>query len=191
MPCAARQARIAWSSNATGAPNTAMIPSPANLSTVPPYRRTTAETWSNKSVMISLSRSAPTVAAISMERTTSANSTVTCLYSADRLTCVTGAPHSLQNFEFGGSSVPHDPHGSPAAVSAPRLLSSTSVSFHRVRVDVNPLWRCSCCRPLGPDLFGAEQRSEARDAIGRQRGELGAVVFEPCGLLGGLGQDET
>ncbi len=26
----------AWSSNATGAPNTAMIPSPANLSTVPP-----------------------------------------------------------------------------------------------------------------------------------------------------------
>src|SRR6478752_1490520 len=25
----------------------------------------------------------------------------TCLYSADRLTCVTGAPHSLQNLEFG------------------------------------------------------------------------------------------
>src|SRR6201987_2207395 len=80
--------------------------------------------------MISRSRSGPTVAAMSIECTTSANSTVTCLYSADRLTCVTGAPHSLQNLEFGGSSVPHDPHGSPAAVSAPRLLSSPSVSFH-------------------------------------------------------------
>ena len=42
MPNAARQARTAWSSNATGAPNTAMIPSPVNLSTVPPYRCTTA-----------------------------------------------------------------------------------------------------------------------------------------------------
>jgi hypothetical protein len=46
--------------------------------------------------------------------TTSANKTVTCLYSADRLTCVTGTPHSLQNLEFGGSSVPPDPHDSPA-----------------------------------------------------------------------------
>src|ERR1700739_4958115 len=80
--------------------------------------------------MISRSRSAPTAAARSIEWTTSANSTVTCLYSADRLTYVTGAPHSLQNLEFGGSSVPHDPHRSPAAVSAPRLLSSTSVSCH-------------------------------------------------------------
>ena len=52
-------------------------------------------------------------------------------------------------------------------------------------------WHCSCCRLLGPDLLGAEQRSEALDPIGRQRGELGAVVFEPCGLLAGLGQDET
>ena len=33
---AARQARKAWSSNATGAPNNAMMPSPVNLSTVPP-----------------------------------------------------------------------------------------------------------------------------------------------------------
>ena len=39
--------------------------------------------------------------------------TVTCLYSADRMTCVTGAPHSLQNLELGGSSVPHDPQCSP------------------------------------------------------------------------------
>jgi hypothetical protein len=26
------------------------------------------------------------------------------------------APHSLQNFEFGGSSVPHDPHTTVAVV---------------------------------------------------------------------------
>jgi len=28
----------------------------------------------------------------------------------------TAAPHSLQNFEFGASSVPHDPHTNAAAV---------------------------------------------------------------------------
>src|SRR4029077_20578587 len=82
--------------------------------------------------MISRSRSAPTAAAICIECTTSANSTVTCLYSADRLACVSGAPHSLQNLELGGSSVPHDPHGSPVAVSPPppSPLGSTLVSFH-------------------------------------------------------------
>src|SRR5882757_1117040 len=82
--------------------------------------------------MISRNRSISSAAAMSIERTTSANSTVTCLYSADRLTSVTGAPHSLQNLEFGGSSVPHDPHGSPAAISAPlpSPLGSTSQSFH-------------------------------------------------------------
>ena len=36
MSSAARQARTAWSSSAIGAPNTAMMPSPVNLSTVPP-----------------------------------------------------------------------------------------------------------------------------------------------------------
>src|SRR6202049_809366 len=83
--------------------------------------------------MISRSRSAPTVAAMSIECTTSANSTVTCLYSADRPTCVTGAPHSLQNLEFGGSSVPQEPQNSPVAVSRPppSPLWSTSVSCHR------------------------------------------------------------
>ena len=51
--------------------------------------------------MISRSRSAPTAAAMSIECTTSANNTVTCLYSADWVACVTSAPHSLQNFELG------------------------------------------------------------------------------------------
>ena len=110
-----------------------MMPSPVNLPTVPPYRCTTTAARSTSSAMISRSRSAPTAAAMSIECTTSANSTVTCLYSADRVACVSGAPHSLQNLEFGGSSVPHDPHASPVAVSPPppSPLGSTSVSCHR------------------------------------------------------------
>src|SRR6478672_9092478 len=83
--------------------------------------------------MISRSRSAPTAAAMSIEWTTSANKTVTCLYSAAVAAGLTDAPHLLQNRESGGSSVPHDPHNSPPAVSAPRPppVPSTSVSCHR------------------------------------------------------------
>ena len=130
---AARHARTAWSSNARGAPNTAMTPSPVKLPTVPPYRCTTTAARLTNSAMISRSRSAPTAAAMSIECTTSANSTVTCLYSADGRPCVIGAPHSLQNFESGGSSVPHAAQINPVAVSPPppSPLGSTSVSFHR------------------------------------------------------------
>jgi hypothetical protein len=83
--------------------------------------------------MISRSRSVPTVAAMSIECTTSANNTVTCLYSADVAAGVIGVPHSLQNLEFGGSSVPHDPHDSPDAVTAPRPspVPPMTVSCHR------------------------------------------------------------
>jgi hypothetical protein len=41
--------------------------------------------------------SAPTAAAMSIECTTSAKRTVTCLYSADRVADATRVPHSLQN----------------------------------------------------------------------------------------------
>ena len=64
----------------------------------------------------------------------SANNTVTCLYSADRVACLSGAPHALQNLESDGSSVPHDSHDSPVVVSATRPsfpLGSTSISCHR------------------------------------------------------------
>jgi hypothetical protein len=87
-----------------------------NFSIVPPYRRTTAAPRPTSSAMISRSRSAPTAAAMSIERTTSANSAVTCLYSAGVVAVATGAPHLLQNRESGGSSVPHDPHRNPVAV---------------------------------------------------------------------------
>ncbi len=70
--------------------------------------------------MISRSRSLPTFAARSIECTTSAKRTVTCLYSAGVVAVVIGAPHWLENLAFAPSSVPHDPHTKAAAVSAPR-----------------------------------------------------------------------
>src|SRR5258705_2985926 len=113
-----------------------MMPSPVNLSTMPPYRWTTTAARLTRSVIISRNRSAPTAAAMSIECTTSAKRTVTCLYSADWVARSRGVPHSLQNLELGGSSVPHDPQNSPVAVSppTPSPLGSTSVSFHRCSV---------------------------------------------------------
>src|SRR6478752_9563408 len=111
MSKAANDARTAWSSSDNGAPKTAMIPSPVNWFTVPLYRCTMEDERSKKSDMSSRQRSGPTAAAMSIECTTSAKSTVTCLYSAAVAAGLTGAPHLLQNRESGGSSVPHDPHG--------------------------------------------------------------------------------
>src|SRR6201997_4151136 len=116
MPNADRHALAAWSSNATGAPNTAMIPSPVNLSTVPPYRCTTAAERSTSSVMISRSRSGPTAAAMSIECTTSANSTVTCLYSAGVVGASTGAPQEWQNRALASGSVPQLRHAVAAVI---------------------------------------------------------------------------
>src|SRR4029077_6975869 len=59
---------------------------------------------STSSVMISRRRSGPTAVAMSMECTTSANRTVTCLYSAGFETLLTAAPHSSQKFAVGRSS---------------------------------------------------------------------------------------
>jgi hypothetical protein len=61
---------------------------------------------------------------------------VTCLYSADRQTCVTGAPQSLQNLEFSGSSMPHDPHDSSSCCQCTAtVLNAVHVSI------VSPLLR--------------------------------------------------
>src|ERR1700758_4915830 len=89
--------------------------------------------------MISRNRSISTAAAIPIDRTTSANSPVTCLYSAGVVAATTAAPHSLQNFEFGGSSVPHDPHANPVAVmSWPSILRHAVGSIGHVNI-VSPL----------------------------------------------------
>ena len=60
-------------------------------------------------------------AAMSIERTTSANNTVTCLYSAVSPEAAVGAPHSSQNLAFSLKPVPQDPHATPAAIRAPPI----------------------------------------------------------------------
>ena len=83
--------------------------------------------------MISRSRSGPNDAAMSIECTTSANSTVTCLYSADRVACVSRVPHSPQNLAVGLDCAPQEPQNNLVAVNPPppSPLGSTSVSCHR------------------------------------------------------------
>ena len=148
MSSAARQARKAWSSRATGAPNKAMMPSPVNLSTVPPYRCTTAADRLNTAAMMSRSRSGSRLAARSIERTTSANSTVTCLYSADAEGLAIAAPQPSQNRAPRRGSVPQVPQTRSvppmrcdlprsrmaSGAVAPRLVhASGNITVRRVR----------------------------------------------------------
>jgi hypothetical protein len=113
---------------------------------------TTAVARLTSSAMISRNRSAPTAAAMSIECTTSANRTVTCLCSADRLTCVTGAPHSLQNLEFGGSSVPHDPHPNRVAVMSSPRTSHLFLNTLRSGDRLVPISRVAFLLPSGASL---------------------------------------
>ncbi|WP_245847204.1 hypothetical protein [Mycobacterium szulgai] len=54
---------------------------------------------------------------MSIECTTSANTTVTCLYSADLVARVSRLPHSLQNFPVGLDGAPQEPQINWDAVS--------------------------------------------------------------------------
>ena len=124
------------------------------------------------------SGSGPSAAAMSIECTTSANKTVACLYSADRAACVSGAPHSLQNLELGGSSVPHDPHGSPVAVSPPppSPLGSTPVSFHRWSHDVRHIAVPSPTRSFEAHVCRLSSRQLSRRA---GKSDSGAYMMTP------------
>ena len=93
---------------------------------------------------------------MSIERTTSANSTVTCLYSAEVAAGVIGEPHLLQNRESGGSSVPHDPHRNPVAV-----MPSPSIWPQRRHEDRSRQHRVTSCQPTCPI---SPQRSRQRVA---------------------------
>ena len=66
--------------------------------------------------MTSRSRSAPTAAAMSIEWTTSAKRTVTCLYSARVSPSLTGEPQPWQNRAFSRGSVPHVRHAAMAVI---------------------------------------------------------------------------
>ena len=58
---------------------------------------------------------------MSIERTTSANSTVTCLYSAGVGDTAVGDPHSSQNFALGRNSVPHVAHATATVMPPPPI----------------------------------------------------------------------
>jgi hypothetical protein len=77
-----------------------------------------------------------------MECTTSANSTVTCLYSAGVVPAETAAPHWLQNLAFSLSSVPHDPRESPVAVISRRSPTAAHINIVSPLVNsVRQSWR--------------------------------------------------
>ena len=130
---AARQARIAWSSNAnrrTEHRHDAVAGELVHRAAVPLHH---CRAWSTSSAMISRSRSAPTAAAMSIECTTSANSTVTCLYSAGVVAVATGAPHSLQNRAISAAAqyrTTRTPRLLPSCHAA-SPLAFTSLSCHR------------------------------------------------------------
>ena len=127
------------------------------------------------SAMISRNRSGPTAAAMSIESTTSANNTVTCLYSADWVACATGVPHSLQNLAVAPNCVPHDLQERPAAIGAPMPSpeSSTSVSCHR--------WLVKVCH-IGPAIRsgGAGAVHIRGPGSWSPTGQLSAAAYRTC-----------
>src|SRR5689334_11621559 len=79
--------------------------------------------------MISRSRSAPTVAAMSIECTTSAKRTVTCLYSGWMSGLLSGEPQLWQNRAFSNGSAPHVRHAAPVVIRLPPILAP---GVHRI-----------------------------------------------------------
>jgi hypothetical protein len=107
--------------------------------------------------------------------TTSANSTVTCLYSAEVAAVVIGAPHLLQNRESGGSSVPHDPQTTAAAVMSRGRRTVVHVTI------VSPLASQHVpYRPCDPACGGSALRRVSRRGSGPDsadvRGRSASVV---------------
>src|ERR1700682_2291753 len=82
-----------------------MIPSPVK-STVPPYRWPTVRERLSSSLITSRDRSVPNAEAMSIDRTTSANRTVTCLNSGGRVDDSIGDPQASQNLAPSPGSVP-------------------------------------------------------------------------------------
>ena len=113
--------------------------------------------------------------------TSSANSTVTCLYSAGVVAVATGAPHSLQNFEFGGSSVPHDPHSTAAAVMSRGHPTVLHVDIVSPLASQHVPYRAAAIRPAG----SATPRLGARVSGGRIRqcarwDRVGCEILRGC-----------
>src|ERR1700733_1016908 len=82
--------------------------------------------------MTSRYRSISSAAARSIEWTTSAKSTVTCLYFAVSSEAVVGAPHSSQNLAFSRKPVPHEPHAKPAVIRVPPFQESRLLQLRTI-----------------------------------------------------------
>jgi hypothetical protein len=105
---------------------------------------------------------------MSIECTTSANSTVTCLYSAVSPETPVGAPHSPQNLAFSRSPVPHDPHATPAVIQTPPFQGPDRL---------NPtLDRC-----LGPGDVSFEAKLFRHFAIAPRQVPVGNIVAAGAG----------
>src|SRR5262249_47224973 len=83
--------------------------------------------------MISRNRSMSTAAAMSVDRTTSANSTLTCLYMAASPETAVGEPHPAQNLAFSRSPVPHPAHATSTVMRHSHRLGHRDVSFEAKR----------------------------------------------------------
>ena len=83
--------------------------------------------------MISRSRSAPTAAAMSIECTTSANSTVTCLYSADRAglceRCTALVTELGVRWQFGAARPTEQPRRGQSTATIPAGVHVSIVSL--------------------------------------------------------------
>ena len=84
MESAAREARSGASSNAIGAPKTAMMPSPVKSCTTPPCSCTASDMILHKLRMRVKAASSPARSEKLVKPTMSANRTVTCLRSASK-----------------------------------------------------------------------------------------------------------
>src|SRR5215467_1332862 len=110
MRIAARHARTAWSSCASGAPNNAMIPSPITWFTVPSYRWTAS--------IIRSSTGSRSLRASSGSRSASSSSEP---FMSAKSTAI-GLPHSLQNRLPGELECPHA--GQTASRRSPQPLQN-------------------------------------------------------------------
>ena len=150
-------------------------PSPVNLSTVPAVAAPTAVNRSSSPAMISRESFRPDSLGVSMEWTTSANRTVTCLYSAERVAgqslrrtcCRTMVRRQLRAWaEHDGRSWSTPPSG------------STSIWCHRwstLSVLSSAISRSGPSDPMARRLAGLT--STAWNASGSGRGSVQAEVL--------------